>query len=113
MKRMIVVCALLALCVVSWHAASGALSAQGRQPVHVTRIYATPDGQSHLEEVEMKLNGNASEMMKASGVQFTSRPAGTQDWHNAPRRQFVITLSGRGEVETSDGKKVEVGPGAI
>src|SRR5207248_2582066 len=61
----------------------------------------------------MKLNGNTSEMMKATGAQFGRRAPGTQDFHNAPRRQFVITLSGRGEVETSDGKKVELGPGSI
>jgi len=29
-----------------------------------------------------------------------------EDWHTAPRRQYVITLGGRGEIELSDGKKI-------
>ena len=63
------------------------------------------DPDLRIQEV-IRLNGNTSELMKATGVQFGRRPPGTQDWHNAPRRQFVITLSGRGEIETSDGKKM-------
>jgi quercetin dioxygenase-like cupin family protein len=35
------------------------------------------------------------------------------DWHTAPRRQYVITLSGRGEVELVDGTKIPLGPGSI
>lgn len=88
--------------------------AQTRKPVMVTRIYTTPDGQSHAEEIEWKLNGTASEMMAATGVEFSSRPPGpVSDWHVGPRRQFVITLSGRGEITVSDGRKVAVGPGQI
>ena len=41
-------------------------------------------------------------------------PAGrVSDWHTAPRRQYVITLSGQGELEVSGGKKIPVGPGHI
>ena len=35
------------------------------------------------------------------------------DWHNAPHRQYVITLSGRLEFETRTGKKQTVEPGDI
>src|SRR5256886_9663951 len=35
------------------------------------------------------------------------------DWHTAPRRQYVITLSGQGELEVAGGKKIPVGPGHI
>jgi len=35
------------------------------------------------------------------------------DWHTAPRRQYVITLSGHGEVELIDGTKIALGPGSI
>ena len=89
--------------------------AQGRKPIMMTRIYTGPDGMSHAEEVEMKVvNGNNTEMMKATGVEFSRRPPGPAgDWHVGPRRQFVITLSGRGELVMSDGKKVAVGPGHI
>jgi quercetin dioxygenase-like cupin family protein len=35
------------------------------------------------------------------------------DWHNAPRRQYVMTLSGHGEIELTGGKIISVGPGSI
>jgi len=88
--------------------------AQTRKPIMMTRIYTGPDGQSHAEEIEMKLIGNATEMIKATGVEFSRRPPGSSnEWHTGPRRQFVITLSGRGEIEVAGGKKIAVGPGQI
>lgn len=33
--------------------------------------------------------------------------------HNESRRQYVITVSGRVEVETGDGTKLEFGPGDV
>ena len=36
-----------------------------------------------------------------------------QDWHTAPQRQYVITLSGRGEIEVAGGKKIALEPGHI
>ena len=35
------------------------------------------------------------------------------DWHPAPTRQFVVTLSGESEVELEGGKKLRLGPGHI
>ena len=88
--------------------------AQARKPIMMTRIFTGPDGLSHSEQVEMKLNGNVTEMMKATGAQFSRRPPGpASDWHVGPRRQYVITLSGRAELEVAGGKKVAVGPGHI
>ena len=88
--------------------------AQTGKTIMATRIYTGPDGQSHAEEVPMKLNGNATEMMKATGVQFRRTPPGSfSDWHVGPRRQYVITLSGRGEIEVAGGKKITMGPGHI
>jgi quercetin dioxygenase-like cupin family protein len=53
-------------------------------------------------------------MINATGVQFSRRPpAPSSDWHTGPKRQYVITLSGLGEIEVADGKKVAVGPGHI
>lgn len=86
----------------------------GRKPIMMTRIYTGADGLSHAEEVEMKLNSNATEMIKATGVEFSRRaPNNSNEWHVGPRRQFVITLSGRGEIEVAGGQKVAVAPGHI
>jgi quercetin dioxygenase-like cupin family protein len=88
--------------------------AQAGQSITVTRIYTGPDGQSHSEEIQMKLNGRSSELMKATGVQFSRTAAGNfSDWHVGPRRQYVITLSGRGEIEVAGGEKISMGPGHI
>jgi len=91
------------------------VGAQTRKSIMATRIYTGTDGQSHAEEIELKItSGNASEMMKATGVQFRRTPPGTfSDWHVGPRRQFVITLSGRGEIEVAGGKKISLEPGHI
>jgi hypothetical protein len=88
--------------------------AQTGQSITVTRIYTDTDGQSHAEELQMKLNGRTSELMKATGVQFSRTPSGYfNDWHVGPRRQYVITLSGQGEIEVAGGKKISMGPGHI
>src|SRR5207253_2034548 len=92
---------------------------QRRTPIVVTRIYTGPDGQTHAEEIDAKLmsGGGAderSEMIKVTGLQFRRTPPNYfVDWHTAPRRQYVITLSGRGEIELAGGKKIPLGPGHI
>jgi len=107
---------LVAAFVVAWRAETNqdVAAAQARKPIMMTRIYTGPDGMSHAEQIPMKLNGDVSEMMKATGVEFSRRaPGPVSDWHVGPRRQFVITLSGRGELEVAGGQKVSVGPGHI
>ena len=85
-----------------------------------TRIYADASGETHLEDVEppMKDAGNASTMsdlMAAKGVIFRENSSEEYfiDWHNAPRRQFVVNLSGEVEITVSDGEKRRFGPGSI
>jgi quercetin dioxygenase-like cupin family protein len=40
-------------------------------------------------------------------------PGYTSDWHPAPRRQFVLLLSGVIEVTVSDGETRSFGPGSV
>src|SRR6186997_2482984 len=97
------------------HAQQTAAPAPPRKPIMMTRIYAGPDGVSHAEEVEMKATDRGIAEFAATGAQFSSRLAGppNTNWHTGPRRQFVITLSGRAELEVSDGTKIMTGPGHI
>jgi hypothetical protein len=114
--RYLAVAALVGSFVLLWGAQADrdVVVAQTRKPIMMTRIYTGPDGLSHAEVIEMKANNGVTEMMKATGVQFSSRPpAPSSDWHVGPRRQYVITLSGRAEVEVANGQKVEIGPGHI
>ena len=97
--------------------ASGA-TAQIHKPVMITRLYTGPDGQTHAEEIEAKFapgGGNdVYKLMANSGAVLNrAAPGRVADWHTAPRRQYVITLSGHAEVELIDGKKIELGPGSI
>jgi hypothetical protein len=114
--RRLAVVALVFVIFLTWRAQTDrdVVVAQSGQTITVTRIYTGPDGQSHAEELQMKLNGRTSELMNATGVQFSRTPAGYfNDWHVGPRRQYVITLSGRGEIEVAGGKKISMGPGHI
>ncbi|MDQ6604172.1 MAG: hypothetical protein M3176_12580 [Chloroflexota bacterium] len=83
------------------------------------RIYAGPDGESHFEDVPVALDAGRggseySDLYPATGVIFRRSPADQLlDWHPAPRRQFVVTLSGEAEVEASDGEVRHIGPGTI
>src|SRR6476661_10325917 len=116
--------------VVIWRAGvdRDVVTAQGRKPVVITRIFTGADGLAHAEDIELKLNGRGvSEMLKATGAEFSVRPptpgasqrntaaspATDPGWHTGPARQFVITLSGNSEVEVSGGIHVLAGPGHI
>ena len=84
----------------------------------VIRIYTGEDNQSHFEDLDIPLKpadyGTASEVVPALGVMFRETfEGGSFDFHNAPQRQFVITLSGLGELECGDGSKRRLGPGDI
>jgi quercetin dioxygenase-like cupin family protein len=97
---------------------AGLLMAQARKPLMITRIFTGPDNQTHAEQVELKFTpGNpidVSKMMPVAAAELHRTPGGNvEDWHRAPRRQYVITLSGHGEIEVAGGKKISLGPGSI
>lgn len=87
------------------------------------RIYATSDGESHFDEVEMPTTKvsvhpdatpfDVTASYPASDVRFTHIPAGMRqvDWHTVPRRVLTVRLDGSVEYETSDGevRKVDAG----
>jgi hypothetical protein len=111
---------LLGLCVLIATAQTGREvgGAQKHKPVFITRLYTGPDGQTHAEEIEAKFTaGDVNEIFKMPGItgaELHRAPAGRViDWHTAPRRQYIITLSGRGELEVAGGKKIAVEPGHI
>jgi len=65
----------------------------------VTRLYTGPNDESRFEEIEAEIG----KLVPGEGIVFRQAPPGdVQDWHPAPRRQYVITLAGQGEIETDD-----------
>lgn len=86
--------------------------------MRITRIYTGDDGESHFQDVELPLQsgggGRISELQKARGIVFRETDSSYDlDFHNAPRRQYVINLSGSVELEIGDGTKRILGPGEI
>ena len=95
------------------------VAAQERTPLTVTRIYTGDDGQTHVEELDVPLGlprgaTELSEPVPVTSVQFRrTSPAYFLDWHNAPRRQYVITLAEESEGEIGDGTRIRLHPGHI
>ena len=78
--------------------------------MNVTRVYTGRDGKSHFDEIDVDIG----KLQPGDGIVFRhALPGDVNEWHVAPRRQYVINLSGHSEVEISDGTKLQLGPGDI
>ncbi len=73
-------------------------------------VYATADGESHLEVLSVAATAGT---LPLSGLRAISYKPNKVDWHHAPQPQFAINLTGDLQVETSDGSKRKVGPGDL
>jgi mannose-6-phosphate isomerase-like protein (cupin superfamily) len=104
-------------------AVSTAAPARAQQPAmtRVTRLYTGADGQSHAEDIDVawrtaKLRAelSESESAKVTGAQFLRWPRGfVWEGHPASKRQYVVIVSGRGQVDVAGGKPVELAPGRV
>jgi len=80
----------------------------------IFRLYTGEDGQSHLEELDLDSHPGLTEPAATSSISFRESPPGRfVDWHNAPRRQYVITLAGEVEIGLGDGTVHRFGPGHV
>ena len=78
------------------------------------RLYASPDGQSHFEDVQLKLDSPHSDVKKASQMSFRNMDVGFDaPWHVISRRVFVTFLEGELELTASDGEKRTFHPGDL
>ncbi len=76
------------------------------------RLYTGADGQSHIEPVDLARAAAWTRGIAATQIFFRESPVGNFiDWHPAPRRLFVIILSGQLEIGLGDGSKHLFGPG--
>jgi hypothetical protein len=70
------------------------------------RLYTGTDGQSHIDPVDLATTSSWTQGLATTDITFRTMPAGRfQDWHPAPRRQFVIILAGQLEIGLGDGSK--------
>ena len=89
-----------------------------------TRLYASDDGESHFEQVEVKLSLTEyappapplelSERRTATQFGFMNAPAGwASDWHPSSARNLFFVLSGEWEVTASDGESRRFSVGSV
>jgi hypothetical protein len=102
-----------------WITGETLLAQRKATPIKVTRLYTGPDGKTHAEdyEIPVKPQGRGTELSETVSVRDLQFRRTNQDynldWHPAPRRQYVVTLSGESEVELDGGRKIRLGPGHI
>ena len=86
------------------------------------RLFATPEGESRIEPREVRFAPTALEGGNTTMGMSAPVPVGQlthfhlpegwiQNWHRAPRRQFVILHEGEMRIETSDGRNCTIRPG--
>jgi hypothetical protein len=103
--------------------AKKAVMAPAPSSVSFTRLYTDANGVSHFSKETLPLapvaGGQGMEASlavnrigDAKGVTFAQLKAGaTEDWHIAPRRQFMVCVRGIVEITASDGRKERMTPG--
>ncbi len=78
------------------------------------RVYTGDDGQSHFEDLDL-LPPDVERSIAQATANITfgrSRDGSFSDWHNAPRRQYAIFMSGgQMEVGIGDGTVRRFGSG--
>ena len=75
-------------------------------------VYATPDGESHIETLEIANDAGSIPVSSMTASAYGGNVI-EPDWHTAPARQFAINMSGTLEVEISDGSRHEIGQGDL
>ena len=87
--------------------------------IRCVRIWTGDDGCSRFEDGAIDLTAGAREDLasgKAGAVSISfqeTRAGGAFAWHDAPARQFVITLTGTLEFQTTKGERVTIRPGDV
>ncbi|MEU7823864.1 cupin domain-containing protein [Catellatospora sp. NPDC049133] len=86
--------------------------------IRLVRLFTGPDGRSHVEESALRLGAlgpdAATGWLPTTAARFRQSPPGSElTWHDAPRRQYVVTLTGTLEFTTRDGETFRLGPGDV
>lgn len=89
-------------------------------------VWTDENGVSHQTRCELtnfekkSMGGNADPqwndlvLTDDATILYTVQPVGwVGDWHENPKPQWIVPLSGRWFVETMDGTRVEMGPGEL
>jgi quercetin dioxygenase-like cupin family protein len=91
-------------------AVTAGASRPGGAGIRAFKLYTGPDHSSHA------LEGTIDEKDRTNviAIHFKETPAhSSDDWHDSPESQYVITLSGTLEITTRDGETFVVRPGDV
>jgi hypothetical protein len=75
----------------------------------VVRVYTTPDGGSRVEDIAISPDAKPIPVTRMTAGAYRGSGARAPDWHNAPRKQFAINMTGELEVELTDGTRRKIG----
>lgn len=82
--------------------------------MQIVRVYSGDDGESHFQDLTPDQLAEIVFPIGDGPINLSRRPSpSVSDFHNAPRRQYVINLSGIAEFETADGSKRRLVPGDV
>lgn len=80
----------------------------------VVRIYTGADNQTHFQDLDLDTFATLSAQVGTGPVRLNQGPAkSAMDFHNAPRRQYVVMMSGQMEIEIGDGTRRVLDPGDV
>lgn len=85
----------------------------------IHHLYTDAQGESHFKDVEIDYvedgpAGRLSKRFPVTGLIFREvLPTYDLDWHNAPRRQYIINLDNGVQITASDGEARVIGAGEI
>lgn len=82
--------------------------------MQIVRVYSGDDGESHFEDLTADQLAEIVFPVGSGDITLGRRSSPSfSDYHTAPRRQYVINLSGIAEFETADGTKRRLMPGDV
>jgi hypothetical protein len=105
--------ALAGIATVAGSSISWAQNAGDELKARLIHIYATPDGESHHQIVEISNAAGEIPVTAMTARAYARNVSGEADWHTAPRRQFAINMTGSLEVEISNGSRHQIGQGDL
>jgi quercetin dioxygenase-like cupin family protein len=80
----------------------------------VVRVYTGADNQTHFEDLDLEAFATLAPKVGEGPIRLNRGPAkSSSDFHNAPRRQYVVIMAGTMEIEIGDGSKRQLGPGDV
>ena len=100
--------------------AAAANGADSNPVLSYVHLYADANGVSHFreEQFDFRSTGAGGPLMHAlstgaGAMLLRLKPGAVEDWHNAPKRWYLIVVQGMSEVTASDGKVRRFGPGSV